>query len=84
MAEFQSDIALLKERLQLFPESGEADKVTGVRKFPIYAGRYLVKWVVQKSGRTVSLIALIDSKYPKQLKTIQLEDFCLHLYELQI
>ena len=74
LSEFQNDIELLKERLQQFPESGEGDEVKGVRKFPIYAGRYSVKWIVQKSERTVTLIALTDSKYPKQLKAIQLDD----------
>jgi hypothetical protein len=72
--EFQDEIESLKERLKDFPESGESDIVKGVRKFPIYKGRYSVKWIVQKTDKLITLIALSDSKYPKALRTIQLED----------
>ena len=72
--DFQNEIETLKERLKDFPESGESDIIKGVRKFPVYSGRYSVKWVVQKTDKLINLIALSDSKYPKALRNIQLED----------
>lgn len=72
--EFQNEIGLLKIRLQSFPESGEHDDVQGVRKFPVYAGRYSAKWVVNLVTKTVSLLALTDSKYPKQLRTFTFDE----------
>jgi hypothetical protein len=72
--EFQGEIESLKERLKDFPDSGESDTVKGVRKFPIYKGRYSVKWIVQKTDKIITLIALSDSKYPKILRNIHLED----------
>jgi predicted Rossmann fold nucleotide-binding protein DprA/Smf involved in DNA uptake len=72
--EFQSEIEALKERLKDFPDSGEQDVIKGVRKFPIYHGRYSLKWVVQKTDKLITLIALSDSKYPKALRNIQLDD----------
>jgi hypothetical protein len=73
--EFQKDIQILKERLIDFPDSGEQDSIKGVRKFPIYGGRYSVKWVVQKADKLITLVALSDSKYTKALRNIQLENF---------
>lgn len=72
--DFQTEIEALKDRLKDFPDSGEEDLIKGVRKFPIYNGRYSVKWVVQKSNKLITLIALSDSKYPKALRNIQLDD----------
>jgi len=72
--EFENGIEELKMRLKEFPESGEEDQIKGVRKFPIYSGRYSVKWVVQKPEKLVTLISLSDSKYPKRLRTIHLGD----------
>ncbi len=42
--------------------------------FPIYNGRYSVKWVVQKSEMLITLMTLSDSKYPKALRNILLDD----------
>jgi hypothetical protein len=72
--EFQREIEALEERLKSFPESGECDQIKGVRKFPIYEGRYSVKWVVQKSEKLITLISISDSKYPKVLRNVVLED----------
>lgn len=71
--EFSTEIKVLKARLQVFPESGESDNIEGVRKFPLYNGRYSAKWIVDFVEKTVSLITLVDSMYPKSLREIQLD-----------
>jgi plasmid stabilization system protein ParE len=73
--EFQEEIEAVKERLQSYPESGEWDVIKGVRKLPIYNGRYSLQWIVQIPDKSIILIALTDSKYPKVLRNIQLKDF---------
>jgi hypothetical protein len=72
--EFQKEIEALKKRLQLYPESGESDAIENLRKFPIYQGRYSIKWIVQKTNQTVILIALTDLRYPKALRNFELDD----------
>jgi len=72
--EFQREIKALQDRLKEFAESGETDSIKGIRKFPIYDNRFSVKWLVQKSEKLVTFIALSDSKYPKLLRNIELED----------
>ncbi len=72
---FEQELENLKSRLSQFPESGEADEIKGLRKFPIYSGRYSLKWVVDKNAIHLTLIALTDSRYPKKLRNIQIEDF---------
>jgi hypothetical protein len=71
--EFQEEIDALKKRLQHYPESGESDAIESLRKFPIYQGRYSVKWIVQKADQTIILIALTDLKYPKALRNFELD-----------
>lgn len=74
IAEFKSDIDGLKNRLKSFPDSGENDLISNVRKFPIYNGRYSAKWSVNHSAKSATLIALVDSKYPKNLREFYLDD----------
>jgi hypothetical protein len=74
LSDFQSDIKALKNRLRDFPESGEADEIFGLRKFPLYDGRYSAKWIVSHSDLFVTLISLVDSKYPKQLRRFYFEE----------
>lgn len=72
--EFNSELNFLKNRIQNFPESGENDSVEGVRKFPIYDGRYLAKWIVIHAEKTVIFISLSDSKYPKLLRQFAMDE----------
>lgn len=72
--EFSSEIKALKARLNVFPDSGDNDNIEGVHKFPLYNGRYSAKWIVDYAARTVSLITISDSKYPKALREIHFED----------
>ena len=72
--EFQADINALKVRLQSYPDSGEGDEVPGLRRFPIYNGRYSAKWIVNSIIKTVILVALTDSKYPKSLREFSFDE----------
>lgn len=72
--EFSDGLNSLKERLKKHPESGEVDHVQGLRKFPIYEGRYSAKWIVDPVRRSVTLVALSDSKYPRALRQFHTEE----------
>ena len=72
--ELSAEIVALKARLRVFPESGDTENITGIRNFPLYSGRYSAKWIIDYVGKTVNLIALTDSKYPKSLREIHLDD----------
>lgn len=73
--EFSEDLNALKGRLENYPESGEADDtLEGLRRFPLYNGRYSAKWIVSQIDRKVILITLSDSKYPNKLRELYLDD----------
>ncbi|OFZ17757.1 MAG: hypothetical protein A2Z20_02680 [Bdellovibrionales bacterium RBG_16_40_8] len=72
--DLKTDLDSLRERLRSYPESGEAGEVPGLRRFPIYEGRYSAKWIVIHSARLVTLVALSDSKYPRQLRQFHIDD----------
>ena len=72
--EFNAELSSLKDRLQNFPESGESDDIQGIRRFPIYGGRYSAKWIVNHVRKTVTLISISDSKYPKSLRGFQFDE----------
>lgn len=71
--ELGAELNALKERLGDFPESGEADSVRGLRRFPIYEGRFSAKWIVNHTSKAVVLISLADSKYPRKLRQFSLD-----------
>ena len=75
LEELQIELETLKIRLQSYPETGEIDFIKGVRKFPVYDGRYSLKWIIQNTEKTVTLIALTDSRYPKNIRHIQVDEF---------
>lgn len=72
--DFQNDLNSLKNRLSEFPESGQADDIVGLRKFPIYLGRYSVKWIVNHIEKRVTLVTIADSKYPQNLREFKYDD----------
>jgi predicted Rossmann fold nucleotide-binding protein DprA/Smf involved in DNA uptake len=74
LSQLESDLIVLKKKIQNFPESGEEVATRGVRKIPIYDGRYSARWIVDHDKKTVTLISLLDSRYPKQLRNIQTEE----------
>lgn len=73
--DFEQELEDLKSRLSQFPESGEEDDIRGVRKLPIYSGRYSVKWIVDEGAVQLTLIALNDQRYPKKLRGVKVDDF---------
>ncbi len=72
--EFSDGLNALKARLKKYPESGEADQIQGLRKFPIYDGRYSANWIVDPVRKSVTLVALSDSKYPRSLRQFHTEE----------
>lgn len=72
--ELGEELNSLRERLRRHPESGESDSIDGLRKFPVYGGRYSAKWIVSHSDRRVTLLALSDSKYPRRLRQFFTEE----------
>lgn len=62
------EIDKLVFRLSIYPESGLDDESElGTKKFPILAGRYSIRWLIQHDNRIVILLSLLDLKYPKEL-----------------
>lgn len=72
--DFEQELENLKARLSQFPESGEEDEIRGVRKFPIYSGRYRARWIVDQRTTQITLISLGDTRYPKELRNIKIDD----------
>lgn len=77
--ELQQEVNALKTHLKRNPRMGQADDVSGIRRFPLYGGRYLATWLIVEAQKTVTLLEFFDSKYPKPLRqfqmTIEPDDF---------
>ncbi|MCB0343443.1 MAG: hypothetical protein H6626_10635 [Pseudobdellovibrionaceae bacterium] len=72
--ELQQEVNTLKNHLKRNPRMGQADDVSGIRRFPLYSGRYIATWLLIEAQRTAILLEFIDSKYPKELRQVQLEE----------
>lgn len=72
--ELQQEVNALKNHLKRNPRMGQTDEVSGIRRFPLYGGRYLATWLVIEAQKTAVLLEFIDSKYPKELRTFQFDD----------
>ena len=70
--ELQQEVNGLKVHLQKTPHIGQADEISGVRRFPLYDGRYLATWTTDEEKKIVTLLEFIDSKYPRQLRQFQM------------
>lgn len=66
--ELQQEVDGIKVHLKKTPSIGQAEDVSGVRRFPLYSGRYLVTWTTDELKKLVTLLEFIDSKYPRQLR----------------
>jgi len=64
----------LKNHLKRNPRMGQADEISCIRRFPLYAGRYLATWLVIEAQKTTILLEFIDSKYPQKLRQFRLDD----------
>jgi hypothetical protein len=72
--ELEQEINGLKSHLRKNPRIGQTDEISGLRRFPVYEGRYLVTWAISDNEKTLTLLEFIDSKYPKQLREIFFDD----------
>jgi hypothetical protein len=72
--ELEQEINDLKMHLQETPRIGQADEITGLRRFPVYDGRYIMTWIIDDKARTVTLLEFIDSKYPRNLRGVQFDE----------
>jgi len=72
--ELEQEINDLKMHLQETPRMGQADEITGLRRFPVYDGRYIVTWIIDDKARIVTLLEFIDSMYPRNLRGVQFDE----------
>lgn len=72
--ELEQEINALKNYLCKTPRMGQADEITGLRRFPIYEGRYSATWVIDESNKVVTLLAFQDSKYPNNLREFKFDE----------
>lgn len=66
--ELEQEVNTLKNHLKKTPRIGQADEISGIRRFPLYDGRFLATWTTNQDKKLVLLLEFIDSKYPKQLR----------------
>lgn len=66
--EMKQELNGLKNHLKQTPYIGQADAVSGLRRFPMYDGRYFATWVINEKSRAVTLLEFIDTQYPKELR----------------
>jgi hypothetical protein len=67
-SELDDEINDLKRHLRNTPRMGQADEITGLRRFPVYEGRYSVTWMINDKAKMVTLLEFIDSKNPQRLR----------------
>ena len=72
--ELQQEVNTLKNHLKRNPRMGQADEVSGIRRFPLYGGRYLATWLVIEAQKAAILLEFIDSKYPREWRHFQFDD----------
>lgn len=72
--ELQQEVNTLKNHLKRNPRMGQADEVTGIRRFPLHNGRFVATWLVIEASKTAILLEFIDSKYPKELRTVHSDE----------
>ena len=72
--ELLREVTALKSHLKRNPRMGQADDVSEIRRFPLYSGRYWATWILIEARKTAILLEFIDSKYPKELRQVDLDD----------
>lgn len=72
--ELQNEINDLKNHLKKTPFIGQADELTKIRSFPIYDGRFLANWFINEHARSVIILNLFDSKYPRDLREFKFDE----------
>ena len=66
--DLEQEINSLKNNLRKNPFMGQMDVITGIRRFPVYNGRYQLTWVVNEHSKSIILLEFLDSKYPEKLR----------------
>ena len=74
LEEFERNLNELKSILKRYPKIGLEENILSIRKFPIFKGRYSAKWIVLEKQSRVILLSLTNLKYPKELRTFNLEE----------
>ncbi len=72
--ELKQEIKNLKLYLTKTPYMGRADDVSGLRRFPLYEGRYAATWSIDENARFVTLLEFIDSRYPQELREFHFDE----------
>jgi hypothetical protein len=72
--ELQSEINTLKANLKRNPRMGQLDVVSGLRRFPVYDGRFVMTWLLLEAQKSVLILEFNDSKYPKQLRQFHMSE----------
>lgn len=63
--ELNLEVSTLVKRLKVAPRMGQRNEMTGVRRLPLYEGRFTATWYVFDKIRLVLLQEFLDSKYPR-------------------
>jgi len=72
--ELQQEVKHLEQHLTGTPYLGQADEISGLRRFPVYGGRYFATWVIDEVALTVTMLEFMDLKYPQSLRTFQFNE----------
>ncbi len=72
--ELQQEVDELKNHLRKTPSMGQLDDLRGTRRFPLYDGHFAATWLFNEKSRSVALLEFIDSKYPRELRSILFDE----------
>lgn len=72
--ELGQEINSLKTHLKKNPNMGQADEISGIRRFPVYGGRYVITWIINENVKSLTLLEFIDSKNPKELRAFYFDE----------
>ncbi len=72
--ELRQEVKVLEGHLTQTPYMGQADDLSGLRRFPLYEGRYSATWIIDEASRNVTMLEFRDSKYPVDLRNFQLDE----------
>lgn len=72
--ELRQEIKDLEQHLAQTPYMGQADEISGLRRFPLYGGRFVAIWTIDEHAHIVMLVEFIDSKYPQKLREYKIDE----------
>lgn len=71
--ELEAELSKLRKALETAPRIG-AHEPPGMRRFPIYEGRFSVVWFISEAQKVVTLVAFNDLRFPMPMRTFRFED----------